>query len=866
MTVSLRAKIFFILLFTLLTVVPGSFARDASAGKDDIPTIHNTALAPYCLATHTVGKLVFGVTNFGRIGVGRGRAIFIDCFTGIRTPLGEYPRGSNTTYLYKGALWIGAVVGKDTLVSTGNDFNNESQEMHPLEEMVHRSTLDPESPEAQGAVSEQDFIAVYADTFVNGVPNPSFDPLEGRRHKPLYVKVTQRSYAWSYGHTDDFVIMEFDMQNIGTKLLRDVYVGIYWDGDVHYGQRSLIIAPDPNGGKGVTDGKDDLCGYLYSYPTQRGECTFLDTVGIAWTADNDGDPTPTGEFKVPNIVGIRFLNPILFSYPPSFNWWTFNYNPLFDYGPQQRKNYRYMGNGQGTPYGDRRKYALLSNGEVDFDQAYLLTIGQSDPVWMYPNQRMAYSVARGRDVQYLLSVGPFELQPGGSITLPIAVVGGEKFHRDRTNFNRHLSGHYQPDVYYDNVDFSDLVANANLADRVYDIPGVDTDDDGYRGEYRVCILDSVLIDSQWVVAEAETTYYRGDRVPDLVASEPPPAPEVWLTPIKNGLRVRFNGYRSETTRDIFSGKKDFEGYRIYLARDNRETSYSLVAQYDRKNYDKYVYVVKKGINPYFSRFDDPFTLEELRCLYSLADDPCADSSFDPLLYTPDRPYIHPQWEDSIFYFATHDYNESEWGVTTPIRKIYPNAPPPPRSGDLPPEYYTEDGYLKYYEYEFTIENLLPNVPYYVAVTAFDIGSPQTGLEPLESSKTYFSKYAYPNNELDENPDEVKNVYVFPNPYRNDAGYRQNGFEGLGQEDRSRDRVRKVTFANLPPKCTIRIFTLDGDLVREIHHDFSPADPNSSYHEWDLVSRNVQLVVSGLYYWVVEDENGNTQIGKLVIIL
>jgi hypothetical protein len=36
--------------------------------------------------------------------------------------------------------------------------------------------------------------------------------------------------------------------------------------------------------------------------------------------------------------------------------------------------------------------------------------------------------------------------------------------------------------------------------------------------------------------------------------------------------------------------------------------------------------------------------------------------------------------------------------------------------------------------------------------------------------------------------------------------------------------------------------------------------------WDLITRNSQLPVSGLYYWTVEDDKGNVQIGKLVLIL
>ena len=74
------------------------------------------------------------------------------------------------------------------------------------------------------------------------------------------------------------------------------------------------------------------------------------------------------------------------------------------------------------------------------------------------------------------------------------------------------------------------------------------------------------------------------------------------------------------------------------------------------------------------------------------------------------------------------------------------------------------------------------------------------------------------------------------------------------------------FANLPPRSTIRIYSLDGDLVREIEHDVDPADPMTQLDYWDLITRNSQQPVSGMYYWTVEDVNGDVQIGKLVIIL
>ncbi len=183
-----------------------------------------------------------------------------------------------------------------------------------------------------------------------------------------------------------------------------------------------------------------------------------------------------------------------------------------------------------------------------------------------------------------------------------------------------------------------------------------------------------------------------------------------------------------------------------------------------------------------------------------------------------------------------------------------------------PEELTEDGYLKYFEYEFVIEDLLPTVPYWVNVTAFDFGSPSSGLPSLESSVTVGAKSAYPLSSADEVAQKDLKVIVYPNPYRIDAGYRSLGYEGRTELDRPDDRVRAIHFANLPPKCTIRIFTLDGDLVREIEHNYAPSDPNASHETWNLITRNTQLVVSGLYYWTVESEDGETQIGKLVIIM
>ena len=520
--------------------------------------------------------------------------------------------------------------------------------------------------------------------------------------------------------------------------------------------------------------------------------------------------------------------------------------------------------GQGTPEGDVNKYYMLSNGELDYDSPFISQIGYGDPDWMWPPPRIVDLLRLGGDVRFLLSFGPFDVSPGEQIDFALALVAGENLHTVPRNLANLDVGNVE--AYYDRLDFSNIARNATWAKWVYDNPGVDTDGDGYAGDFRVCIKDSVFQNGQWYYDVPETTYYRGDGVPDWRAAGPPPPPVVWLHPTLDGIRVRFNGQLSETTKDIFSGIVDFEGYRIYWGRDERDYSLSLVASYDRENYDKWVWEPHLYGGGAYVIQEIPFSLDDLKCLYGQGGDPCADSLFDPLFFTSGNPYVLPGFSDSVFYFTRHDANQSNLGVTTPIKKVYPNQPPPvpgeePEADDL-----TEDGYLKYYEYEFTIKNLLPTVPYYVNVTAFDFGSPESGLEALETDKQLNIQYAYPYSDPEQLGHEKQPVYIYPNPWRGDAGYRNRGFEGRARENFPEFRTREIHFENLPAHCWIKIFTIDGDLVRAIRHDVDPSDPNFRHDSWDMINRNAQLVKSGIYYWAVEDDSGHVEMGKLVIIM
>jgi len=876
--------VFLVIIFTCVSLL--GRPRPEGDGYKRISSYAAVSL-PYCVAGHKVGKLELMVSNTGVFGEPYAVGIApVDCFTGFRVDYCSYPRNSNTRYLHNGAFWIGAINGRDTLVSVGGDGWAYCGELHPPEapfgNMVYRSIIDPNRKEYQGAVSEQDYIAVYTDTFTSGVVGLCNDFTDGRPHRPLNIEITQRSFAWSYPYAEDFVLFDYAIKNIGRERLDFVYMGIYVDADVHQIGRQASVY-------------DDVCGFLVTYANPYGDCTFEDTVFTAWIADNDGDFYPSGEFNVPvpHVTATRIVRTPSDSLEVSFNWWVSNGDPTLDFGPRRKlNNFRDLGTGGlGTPEGDRNKFAFMRNREFDYDQVYTAGIKATDPTWLYPNQTIAQDISDGFDTRYLLSFGPFFISPGQTLPISFAYVAGENFHdiSNKDNAQHNLVDSYDPDLYYSYLNFADLSLNAMWASWVYDNPGVDSDNDRYFGEYRLCCEDSTLaidtldegpplvIDTYFIYNQCDTFWYRGDGVPDFRGAAPPPSPASWgslrVIPEVGKLTLRWNGLLSETTRDIFSREFDFEGYRVYMGRDIRESSFSLLASYDIEDYNRLEYNITKGE---WELKETPFTLEELRCFYgdSLAGDPCSDTLFNPDDYSRSSPLLvlDTIGRTRAYYFEPQDFNRSipvnYPGANTTIRKVYPEQAYPghlnPDSADT--SELTEEGYFKYFEYEYTADNLLSTVPYFVNVTAFDFGSPQSGLGALETSKTSLAIQAYPLSSVDTVAAKNLEVYVYPNPYRINGDYVADGFEGRNAPDYIPDRMRRLHFVNLPAKCTIRIYTLDGDLVREIEHDKDPSDPTAMHDEWDLITRNTQRIVTGIYYWVVEDERGEAQIGKFVIIM
>lgn len=101
-------------------------------------------------------------------------------------------------------------------------------------------------------------------------------------------------------------------------------------------------------------------------------------------------------------------------------------------------------------------------------------------------------------------------------------------------------------------------------------------------------------------------------------------------------------------------------------------------------------------------------------------------------------------------------------------------------------------------------------------------------------------------------DLLKRVKVVPNPFLVRADW-----------DVSKN-YPNVYFTNLPAKCTIRIYTLGGDLVKVIKHESSFAD-NDGTERWDLLTTYNRRIASGVYIYQVDAPGIGTKIDKFAII-
>ena len=175
-------KIKIAILITVL-LLAGTWCWGRSLYESDTQSrFYNIGDPPYTtIAVHDIGKMGMTMTNVGIIGLS-GDITIKDPLTGQLAPSMAFPNGFNVDYLHEAALWVGAIVGRDTLVSAASGTPYGVREFWPLPypegDIKHWSTLDRYASEYDSAVSQQDFVAIYSDT-IDDVAITGYDYFTG---------------------------------------------------------------------------------------------------------------------------------------------------------------------------------------------------------------------------------------------------------------------------------------------------------------------------------------------------------------------------------------------------------------------------------------------------------------------------------------------------------------------------------------------------------------------------------------------------------------------------------------------------------------------------------------------------------------
>jgi hypothetical protein len=158
-------------------------------------------------------------------------------------------------------------------------------------------------------------------------------------------------------------------------------------------------------------------------------------------------------------------------------------------------------------------------------------------------------------------------------------------------------------------------------------------------------------------------------------------------------------------------------------------------------------------------------------------------------------------------------------------------------------------------YQWVDSSSTKNFFYYsYAVTILDTDSLESGKAflPADQSASENTVEARPVNSART---ALNDIRVVPNPYIISATWERKrlGDPKLGEP------IRDIAFTNLPPRCTIRIYTLDGNLVKTIEHS------NGQGTEfWDLRTFSNQLIATGVYIYHVQSDVGE-RVSKFAVV-
>ena len=839
-----------------------------------------------------IGELQINITNHGLIG-----SQFSIVSSYSDAPSAQWPSSSGNEYLFAAGLWVGGIKNGEAHVSTGQ-YESELRPLTGPEHTIYEAKFGKITrPRSRGSFQGARRFELGADDDDDGRMNEEIlngldDDRDGAvdedfemygnqmmvctmydntpistelfpDHEPLDIEVVQTSFCWDTDEYDDFVVIRHDIRNVGATRIEDVYLGMFVDSD---------IGPRDSGGVAFDDLPARFTGMA------RATNGIYENIDVAYMFDaNKNAP-------LPGYFGVMFRSR--------------RGNSIHSYQTYTGRQAYALG---GDPLNDAERYNDLSRESSDPSRApdhsgdYRFLVSNGPWGNLYPGQRISletvFVVGEGLEgllencanaqqawegVWYDLDRDPLTGRFGQETLVCLEDLGFDlstfpaspmpDWTAAYADYSCLPEDAIRPIAIHDLFEMSDerhcIWVNFDNCDECMNIRGQPCSKSVFFN-YWNCGLAYLPVDQRPCCTGIAG---RESVVRWLVETTPqPPTMRVWAEDFV--VHVYWND-DSEFKSDIVSGHIDFEGYQVWRADGwdrppgtNESTGpatdlWTLISQYDLVNEFVDIYHHTQGVDTRIHPLGEntglgvaeyrPSCLDDARfegletaMLISLSENIGVDPDVRPRVRKTDgnvRPgmeYLVP-WEaypavlDS-FYWCLPWEGGAETGTAPKRAKHF---------------------------YEYIDRDVHNGFLYFYSVTTSDHqmvesywGTYLTGPGQRGDPSVQFAaaRPGTPSQTAESRLYDGPRIFVYPNPATREALADYQPFFPNSDDPTG---VR-VTFANLPAaRNTVSIYTLNGDLVQTLQHDGTTGRGDVS---WNLVSRNGQEVVSGIYLYSVTSD-------------
>lgn len=837
---------------------------------------------------HDRGNIVTTVQNFGYIGG----------YSWAGRPSGRWPANTTHDYLAEMRFWIGGIndAGDTLLDNTADDFN-------PIPSWIAgsltpdiRLSTDPErydydASDTVGAgigypangwrvwdpVNEQwVYNQVYSfidSTFHEGGPLGVQESVcrfadDALGYPVMGLEITQTVRQWNYKYNKDMIFFTLQIRNASTENYHDVAIGLYCDFDVG--------GPDP------ATGENGRLGDLVA---------FDPSLDLAWTYDEDGYDPGWGPNVVTGVMGT-----VILSTPGDIGMTSFN-----------------TGQWEFLPQTDKGRFAMINNTEFDqslppTDQYYVQAVRGIDlpagqtiqfdfALVAAPNAEYLYTTAeRAKALYDMHFIMPRPPDPphvratAGDGTVKLVWDAVSEASVEPTTGQTDFRGYriYRSSdrgvtwgTKITNPDYSEGPGYYPLAtfnkDLVFNrIPHSYVDSNvtnGMQYWYMVAAFDSGQQNIDTLQNEPGTP----ENSTYVVRVVPRDNPLGYVDPQEN-MKQLYTGIWKPSRRDavnivvVDSAAITGDDYAVTFAENcsdllwyliNTTTGDTVLADQDKLDGLYYDYPLADGFHAVVHKPErvpndirqSQYAIPNRRTLVPLFVQQFSDAVGCNDIYRYDAE-IRFTATGSVAYdfFTGNPINVpfEVWNVTTDSQQACWIADWN-SDGEWTP---TDIDYVLLVNFDYDNGAMHPEAypDYFTWMMAFDPDSSQ----PAAGNVLYIEgsgipspedEYVFSSYELSKSlaTQDLKKIHVVPNPYLGRAKWETHPGE------------RKIQFADVPNVCTIRIYTLAGELIRTINHD-----DGSGTQDWDMLSEAGRGIASGVYLFNVESQYGNFT-GKFAVI-